>query len=79
MGKMFEPSEHSITIRKVIINDEKVFETTIKELPAVAEYADSYLELMNWQLILSKPHPRCLQKLVSHFRRPRNGRQKTGK
>ncbi len=41
---MFDPTEYNITIRKVIIEGESVFEATIKELPDVAEYADSYSE-----------------------------------
>ncbi|MEN8218998.1 MAG: toxin-antitoxin system HicB family antitoxin [Pseudomonadota bacterium] len=41
---MFEPHEYAITIRKVVIDGEKWFEAKVKELPYVAEYADSFGE-----------------------------------
>ncbi len=41
---MFEPHEYAITVRKVIIDEEKLFEALVRELPYVAEYADTFEE-----------------------------------
>lgn len=42
---MFDPTEYTITIRKVFTAGERLFEATIKELPDVAEYGNSYQEV----------------------------------
>ena len=41
---MFDPDEYTISIRKVFIDNENWFEAKVKELPYVAEYADSFDE-----------------------------------
>ena len=41
---MIDPYEYSITIKKVTLDGEKVFEATIAELPDVFEYGQSYKE-----------------------------------
>jgi predicted RNase H-like HicB family nuclease len=41
---MFEPHEYAITVRKVLIDGEILFEAQVRELPYVAEYADTFEE-----------------------------------
>jgi predicted RNase H-like HicB family nuclease len=41
---MFEPDEYAIIVRKVMIDGENLFEATIRELPYIAEYADTFEE-----------------------------------
>ena len=41
---MIDPAKYIISIKKVFIDDEWLFRATVKELPHVAEYAESYGE-----------------------------------
>jgi len=41
---MFEPHEYGITVKKVVIDSKRFFEAKVKELPYVAEYADTFEE-----------------------------------
>ena len=41
---MTDPYEYSITIKKVTLEGERVFEATIAELPDVVEYGPNYKE-----------------------------------
>ncbi|HEC84908.1 MAG: toxin-antitoxin system HicB family antitoxin [Candidatus Parabeggiatoa sp. nov. 2] len=41
---MFEPHEYAITVRKVSIDGEQIFEAQVRELPYVAEYAETFEE-----------------------------------
>lgn len=41
---MIDPYEYSITIKKVLIDDESVFEATVLEIPDIVEYGQTYTE-----------------------------------
>ncbi|MCP4398932.1 MAG: hypothetical protein GY801_16735 [bacterium] len=42
---MIDPYEYSITIKKVSIDNERLFEATIAELPDVVEYGQTYKDV----------------------------------
>lgn len=42
--KAFDPRVYTITVRRVIVDDEALFRTTVAELPDVAEFAETYEE-----------------------------------
>ena len=41
---MIDPYEYSVTIKKVLVDGESLFEATIQELPDVTEYGQNYSE-----------------------------------
>ncbi|MCK9488496.1 MAG: toxin-antitoxin system HicB family antitoxin [Xanthomonadales bacterium] len=41
---MFDPHAYGIEVRRCVIDDETVFQARVRELPDVAEYADSWTE-----------------------------------
>lgn len=40
--KMFDASLYSITVQRVLLENELIFEARVKELPDVKDYADTY-------------------------------------
>lgn len=47
---MINPADYTITVKRVIADGEPVFRASVRELPHLAEYADSYTEA--YELVL---------------------------
>jgi len=57
----FDPHDYTITIQRVVEDGEQLFKATVKELPHVAEYGDSYDEV--YELAIDAIH--VLRELAS--------------